>query len=145
MKLTKRYFCSFFYKPSWGATVWIWTTEIFSANVRVQAVGMASQFQNVANTIFQQFFPIFLANDGLKCLYFFMAANFCLVVFVYYFIPETKGVALEQMDVIFGGADHTEKGADLLGIPHEPSAAAPVDNSREIAEIQGVDQRREVV
>ena len=34
-----------FYKPSWGATVWIWTSEIFSMNVRAQAVGMASQTQ----------------------------------------------------------------------------------------------------
>lgn len=30
-------------KPSWGATVWIWTSEVFSMNVRAQAVGMASQ------------------------------------------------------------------------------------------------------
>ena len=50
----------FFYKPSWGATVWIWTSEVFSMNVRAQAVGMASQTQNVANSIVNQFFPIFL-------------------------------------------------------------------------------------
>ena len=50
----------FFYKPSWGATVWIWTSEVFSMNVRAQAVGMASQTQNVANAIVQQFFPQFL-------------------------------------------------------------------------------------
>lgn len=68
---------AFFYKPSWGATTWIWTTEVFSVNVRAQAVGMCSQMQNVGNTIFQQFFPTFLANEGLKCLYFFMAVNIC--------------------------------------------------------------------
>jgi hypothetical protein len=34
-------------------------------NVRAQAVGMSSQMQNVANMIFQQFFPIFLDNEGL--------------------------------------------------------------------------------
>jgi sugar porter (SP) family MFS transporter len=50
----------FFYKPSWGATVWIWTAEIFSMNVRAQAVGMASQTQNIANLIVNQFFPAFL-------------------------------------------------------------------------------------
>lgn len=50
----------FFYKPSWGATIWIWTSEVFSMNVRAQAVGMASQTQNVANAIVNQFFPIFL-------------------------------------------------------------------------------------
>ena len=50
----------FFYKPSWGATVWIWTSEVFSMNIRAQAVGMASQTQNIANLIVNQFFPTFL-------------------------------------------------------------------------------------
>lgn len=54
-----------FYKPSWGATTWIWTAEVFSMNVRAQAVGMSSQMQNVANAIFQQFFPTFLHDRGL--------------------------------------------------------------------------------
>lgn len=50
----------FFYKPSWGATVWIWTSEVFSMNIRAQAVGMSSQTQNIANLIVNQFFPTFL-------------------------------------------------------------------------------------
>ncbi|KAI0483404.1 general substrate transporter [Xylariaceae sp. FL0804] len=107
----------FFYKPSFGATVWIWTSEVFSMNVRAQAVGMCSQMQNVANTIFQQFFPIFLANAGLKCLYFFMATNVLLAVFVYFCIPETKQVPLEEIDTLFGGQNHVEKGGQLLGVP----------------------------
>lgn len=56
---------TFFYKPSWGATTWIWTAEVFSMNVRAQALGMSSQMQNVGNSIFQQFFPTFLAKQGL--------------------------------------------------------------------------------
>ncbi|KAJ4861348.1 sugar transporter domain-containing protein [Trichoderma breve] len=111
----------FFYKPSWGATTWIWTSEIFSMNVRAQAIGMCSQMQNVANTIFQQFFPTFLKNEGLKCLYFFMATNFLLVVFVYFFIPETKQIPLEEIDVLFGGANHVDKGAQILGAPDIPT------------------------
>lgn len=55
----------FFYKPTWGATTWIWTSEIFSMNVRAQAVGMCSQWQNVSNLIFNQFFPVFLAKCSL--------------------------------------------------------------------------------
>jgi MFS family permease len=61
------FFFILFYKPSWGATVWIWTSEVFSMNIRAQAVGMASQTQNVANSILQQFFPTFLANCGFVC------------------------------------------------------------------------------
>ena len=105
---------AFFYKPSWGATVWIWTTEIFSMNVRAQAVGMASQTQNVANSIFQQFFPTFLANCGFYTFYFFAGINLLLAAFVWFFIPETKNVILEEMDTLFGGSNHVEKGGDLL-------------------------------
>lgn len=86
-------------------------------NVRAQAIGMCSQMQNVANTIFQQFFPTFLKNEGLKCLYFFMATNFLLVVFVYFFIPETKQIPLEEIDVLFGGVNHVDKGAQILSAP----------------------------
>ncbi|ORY62424.1 general substrate transporter [Pseudomassariella vexata] len=118
----------FFYKPSWGATVWIWTSEIFSVNVRAQAVGMSSQMQNVGNTIFQQFFPIFLENEGLKCLFFFMAVNIILVFFVYFLIPETKQVSLEEIDVLFGGANHVEKGGQMLGVPDAHHATFGVDS-----------------
>lgn len=86
-------------------------------NVRAQAIGMCSQMQNVANTIFQQFFPTFLKKEGLKCLYFFMATNIFLAVFVYFFIPETKQIPLEEIDVLFGGANHVNKGAQMLGVP----------------------------
>lgn len=113
----------FFYKPTWGATTWIWTSEIFSMNVRAQAVGMCSQTQNVAQAIFNQFFPLFLANTGLKCMFFFMAVNILLAVFVYFFIPETKRVPLEEIDVLFGGANHVDKGAQMLGIPEAQSGA----------------------
>ncbi|KAF2753514.1 sugar transporter [Pseudovirgaria hyperparasitica] len=106
---------AFFYKPSWGATTWIWTSEIFSMNVRAQAVGMASQMQNVVNSIVQQFFPTFLENCGFYAFYMFMAVNVLLAVFVWLWIPETKKVSLEEMDGLFGGQNHVEKGADLVG------------------------------
>ncbi|EFX00507.1 major facilitator superfamily transporter sugar [Grosmannia clavigera kw1407] len=118
----------FFYKPSWGATTWIWTSEVFSMNVRAQAVGMCSQMQNVANTIFQQFFPTFLNHSGLKCLFFFMSVNFCLAILVYFLIPETKKVPLEEIDVLFGGANHVDKGADMLGVPESKRSARHNDN-----------------
>ncbi|KAG8168087.1 hypothetical protein KVR01_003776 [Diaporthe batatas] len=113
----------FFYKPSWGATVWIWTSEIFSMNVRAQAVGMCSQMQNVAQAVFNQFFPLFLKREGLKCMFFFMAINIVLAAFVWFLVPETKQVPLEEIDVLFGGANHVDKGAQMLGVPEGESGA----------------------
>tara|TARA_R110002060_G_scaffold27172_1_gene36957 strand:+ start:167 stop:391 length:225 start_codon:yes stop_codon:yes gene_type:complete len=48
--------------------------------------------------------------------FFFMTTNVCLAIFVWFMIPETKGTSLEEIDVLFGGANHTEKGADLLHV-----------------------------
>ncbi|KAF5565557.1 HXT3-low-affinity hexose facilitator [Fusarium napiforme] len=86
---------AFFFKPSWGATVWIWTSEIFSMNI-------------------QQIFPIFLSAKGFYAMYMFGAINVLLFAFVWFCIPETKGVPLEHMDALFGGADHAVVGAAIV-------------------------------
>ena len=106
-------------------------------NVRAQAVGMAAQSQNVANAIFQQFFPTFLKNCGFYAFYFFAGINFLLAVFVFFFIPETKQVKLEEIDTLFGGANHIEKGATILGLEsRNPSMVAPArDHNRRSEEI----------
>lgn len=129
----------FFYKPSWGATTWIWTSEVFSMNVRAQAVGMCSQMQNVANTIFQQFFPIFLAKQGLKCLFFFMATNFLLAIFVWFCIPETMKVPLEEIDTLFGGQNHVVKGEQMLHATDAHHA-----NEKNSIDVQQRETRREI-
>ncbi|KAI9923478.1 hypothetical protein MW887_008639 [Aspergillus wentii] len=130
----------FFYKPSWGATVWIWTSEIFSMNVRAQAVGMASQTQNVANTIFQQFFPIFLDNCGFYAFYMFAGINFLLAIFTIFFIPETKKVSLEEIDALFGGSNHVTGGGELVSNEKQAHISA-TEKSDEVM-IENADLKR---
>ncbi|KAI1050713.1 hypothetical protein LB507_009221 [Fusarium sp. FIESC RH6] len=120
------YLFALFFKPSWGATVWIWTSEIFSMNVRAQAVAMTTQCQSIASIILQQIFPIFLGNEGFYAMYMFGAINVVLFIFVWYCIPETKGVALEHMDALFGGVDHADVGAAIVGEETHNDEKAPV-------------------
>jgi hypothetical protein len=47
-------------------------------------------------------------------MYMFGAINVLLFVFVWVCIPETKGVSLEHMDVLFGGVDHANVGAVIV-------------------------------
>jgi hypothetical protein len=58
-----------------------------------------------------------------------MTTNILLAIFVYFLIPETKGAHLEEVDVLFGGANHTEKGGDLLHIEDPHHAHLGVDNA----------------
>ncbi|OBT70449.1 hypothetical protein VE03_00254 [Pseudogymnoascus sp. 23342-1-I1] len=122
----------FFFKPSWGATVWVWTSEIFSMNVRSQAVAMSTQAQNVANAVLLQLFPLFLANEGFYAMYMFFAMNLVLAFFVYFFIPETKGKSLESMDILFGGANHAEDAT-----PDDPAMLGPEATENAVSENVG--------
>lgn len=91
------------YKPSWGATTWIYTSEMFPMNVRAIGVAVCSNTQNVAGAILGQAFPAMFANMGFKAFYVWVGCNVLLVTFVFFFCPETKNLALEDIDEIFGG------------------------------------------
>ena len=105
-------------------------------NVRAQAVGMASQTQNVANTIFQQFFPTFLSHDGFYAFYFFAGINILLAIFVFFFIPETKNVPLEEIDVLFGSVSHREKGEEIIA----PKMEDEVQDDKHAAEVTTIER-----
>ena len=57
-----------------------------------------------------------------------MTCNICLAFFVWFLVPETKHVALEEIDVLFGGQNHAEKGGDLLNVEDPHHAHIGVDN-----------------
>lgn len=134
---------AFFFKPSWGATVWIWTGEIFSMNVRNQAIAISSQAQNVANVCLQQAFPVFLANEGFYAMYMFGAINVVLFFYVWFFIAETKNISIEEIDVIFGGKNHVENSDLSKGAVEqlEVATAATMINEEPKANASVRDQR----
>lgn len=43
-----------------------------------------------------------------------MTLNIMLAIGVFFLLPETKNVPLEQMDTLFGGVSHVDKGAEIL-------------------------------
>ncbi|KAJ3353088.1 hypothetical protein HDU83_007243 [Entophlyctis luteolus] len=91
----------FFYKPTWGATTWIYTGEVFPIVARAQAVGIASQTQNISSLILGQVFPLMFKAWSFNVFFFFGCTNLALA-FVISFYPETHGVSLEQIDELFG-------------------------------------------
>jgi hypothetical protein len=68
-----------------------------------------------------------------------MATNIFLAIFVYFFIPETKQIPLEEIDVLFGGANHVDKGAQILGVPEGQGNAYILEEDKNAA------GRREIV
>ena len=95
------YLWTAFYTPSWNGTPWVLNSEMFDQNTR--SLGQASAAANnwFWNFIISRFTPQMFLAMGYGVYFFFASLMIFSVVFVYYLIPETKGVPLEAMDRLF--------------------------------------------
>lgn len=60
----------------------------------------------------------------------FAGINFLLAAFVWFFIPETRKVMLEEIDQLFGGANHVDNGGKMMGIDDAHHANMDVEKGR---------------
>ncbi|KAK7418137.1 hypothetical protein QQX98_004112 [Neonectria punicea] len=91
-----------------GCVNWIMPSEIFPPGVRSQAVGVAIGTNWLSNFIVALITPRMLAAIEFGTFYFFFGFCLFLGVWVFFFVPETKGVRIEEMDKLFGGNQGVE-------------------------------------
>ncbi len=81
-----------------GPVVWVVMSEIFPTRIRGRAMSIATVFLWISCFAVSQFFPIML--EKLQGSVFFVYALMCVVsfFFVAFFVPETKGKTLEEIE-----------------------------------------------
>lgn len=96
------WFYIFNFAYSWGPGSWVMIAEIFPLSIRAKgtSVGASSNWMN--NFIIAFITPPMLANITFGTYLFFSAWCFLGGLFVFFFLPETKGKTLEEMDHVFG-------------------------------------------
>ncbi len=98
---------------SMGPVVWVILSEIFPNRVRSIAMSIAVAAQWLANYVVSFSFPLVVESNANKLqilggtwnnslpYFIFSAFIFILIIFVWKFIPETKGKTLEEMETLF--------------------------------------------
>lgn len=98
---------------SWGAGCWVLISEIFPPRIKGYAMGMAVSLMWIFNFLVTQFFPIL--NDiqvlqqyfhGAFSIWFFAAFNLFCLFFLFRFVPETRGVALNDIEQLLANRMH---------------------------------------
>jgi sugar porter (SP) family MFS transporter len=92
------------FATTWGPAAWIVIGEIFPLTIRSRGVGLSTSSNWFWNCIIGVITPYLVADraDGarLGSNVFFMWGGLCCIsfLFAYFFVPETKGLTLEQVD-----------------------------------------------
>jgi len=84
---------------TWGPVMWIMIGEVFPLKIRGLAVGIASLVNWIANWTVSVSFPVLEKSLG-DIILFSIFGTFCIIaaLFVKYFVFETRGYTLEEIE-----------------------------------------------
>ena len=96
--------CTFiaFFAVGPGVCVWLALTELMPTRIRSTGMGIAMVLNNGVNFLSSLFFPIVVGSRGFHLMFFIWAG--CTVVYFItatFFMPETKGKTLEEIEDYF--------------------------------------------
>ncbi|KAI0343097.1 MFS monosaccharide transporter [Trametopsis cervina] len=95
------------FASTWGPVAWVVVGEIFPLNVRAKAISLSSASNWLWNFGIGYATPYLVnvgpGSAGLQSKVFFIWGSTCAccAIFAFFCIPETKGLSLEQIDLLY--------------------------------------------
>ncbi|KAL4900640.1 hypothetical protein BDW74DRAFT_188081 [Aspergillus multicolor] len=129
-----------FFAFSIGCINWIIPSEIFPPGVRAQAVGIAIGVNWLSNFIVALITPRMLDNIKYGTFYFFLAFCIFLWIWVFFFLPETKNVRIEQMDNIFGGNQGEQDMVRMAAIRNQLGLGGSIEDGETKGDLDHVEE-----
>lgn len=96
------YIYAIFYGFSWNGIPWIFASEVLPNQVRTLGMMLAVCMQWLGQFIVVYSLPYMTTRITYGTFIFFGVCTVVALFFAFLFIPETKGVALEDMDLLLG-------------------------------------------
>ena len=91
----------FGYAITWGPIVWALVGEIFPSRYRAKSMGLATSANWTWNFLISFFTPYIVSAIDFQYGYIFAACCFTGAVTVYFFVPESQGRTLEEIDTMY--------------------------------------------
>jgi len=95
------------FAATWGPIAWVVIGEIFPLNIRAKALSLSAASNWLWNFAISFATPYLVnsgkgnADLGVKVFFIWGSTCACCVVFSYFCVPETKGLSLEQIDLLY--------------------------------------------
>ncbi|KAK7897171.1 hypothetical protein LTR67_005060 [Exophiala xenobiotica] len=119
----------------WMATSWVYPAEILPLSIRAKGMGLAAAADFLGNFIVVEITPPALKNIGYKTYIIFAVLNIVTATVCFFFYPETSGLSLEHIDMLFvedaAESANEKKGLNRFKWKVVPRAWAAVRKARE--------------
>ncbi|KAK4054713.1 hypothetical protein OIV83_000637 [Microbotryomycetes sp. JL201] len=119
---------------SYAGIPWIYCSEIFPLRIRSFNVAITTFTHWAFNLCIAKSVPYMIANIKYGTYFVFAAMLTLGFIWTYFFLPETKGVALEDMDELFNGSSRAEQTEKRL---HDKAETGTVSHRETVDEKDG--------
>ncbi|EJT96717.1 general substrate transporter [Dacryopinax primogenitus] len=92
---------------SWGPCAWIIVAEVYPLSIRGKGMSIAASSNWMNNFIVGQVTPTMMSNITYGTFLFFGIFSLMGGFYIWFFVPETKGLTLEEIDEAFGDTTGT--------------------------------------
>lgn len=130
----------FYAVGGWMATPFLYPSEISTLRLRSKGSAISVLSKWMFNFLVVMISPVAMSNIGYRTYIIFAVLNFVFVFVIYFFYPETKGLALEQVDRIFIGGDPITRGAmrrrRITGDDFTPSSEEKPEPNQHVEDVK---------
>jgi len=92
----------FFYGPGIDIPQFSYCAEVFPSHLRTQGNSLALSALFLADVLWLNLTPLATASIGWKWYIVFVVLGFAHTAYIWYYLPDTTGLALEEIDALFG-------------------------------------------
>ncbi|KAH7341192.1 quinate permease [Pyrenochaeta sp. MPI-SDFR-AT-0127] len=111
------YLNAFIICATWQGITWTYASEIFPLDIRMLCVSLTTADTWLGSFIIARSTPFMISDLGYGAYFFFASILVAMGVWSFFFVPETKGITLEEMDMLFMEPMHKAVWAQLRGKP----------------------------
>lgn len=112
---------NFVFGASWLGMSWLYPAEIFSTALRAKGNSFSTAANWLGNFVVAMITPVLFQYITFWTYILFAFFNLLFVPMVYFWFPETKGLSLEQVDLLFAN-DEIKAEAQSIASEHDYSA-----------------------
>jgi sugar porter (SP) family MFS transporter len=100
------YLYGLIYCATWQGITWVYCSEIFPLDIRTLCVAITTADQWLWSFVISRTTPYMITSLGYGTYMFFGSLMIIMGFWAFFFIPETKGLTLEDMDYLFMQSTH---------------------------------------